>query len=169
MEAIPGFLIILFILAFVVLIVVTWWRGRSNLPHKFGQEFFPYSKKRYLMTRTENEFFKTLERVVGADYYIFPQINLDKIIYTNGHNSYKNPYYNMISRKSIDYLLCDKRDISPVLVIELDDYTHQRVDRQKRDGFVDQVFDRCGIAILHIHSLPQDGELREQIASKIKM
>lgn len=106
---------------------------------------------------------------MGANYYVFPQVNLDKIIYANGQHSYRNPYYNKIDRKSVDYVLFDKVNISPVLAIELDDYTHQRADRQARDGFVDRVFDRCGIPILRINSMLREEELRVQIASKIRI
>ncbi|MFZ2832236.1 MAG: DUF2726 domain-containing protein [Minisyncoccia bacterium] len=103
------------------------------------EEWLPYSKKTWLLTRAEREFFSILEKAVGGQYYIFPQLALDKIVMLEGKGSLKGGYRNKIDQKSVDFALFSKQDVSPVLVIELDDYTHQRPDRQTRDGFVDRV------------------------------
>lgn len=132
------------------------------------EEWLPYQKKTWLLTRAEREFFNVLERAVGGEYYIFPQLALDKIVMLEGKGSLKGGYRNKIDQKSVDFALFSKQDISPVLVIELDDYTHQRPDRQTRDGFVDRVLAHCGIPILHITSIPKEESLREQITSVIK-
>lgn len=139
------------------------------LPHTLGTEGnLPYYKKEYFMTRSEHEFFKILQRIVDENYYIFPQVNLDKIIYSKGKQSYKNPYYNKVARKSVDFVLFDKIDISPVLAIELDDPTHEQEDRKERDEFVDKVFAHCGISILHLHEFLREEVLKKMIIEKIR-
>ena len=40
----------------------------------------------------------------------------------------------------------------PYMAIELDDRSHQREDRQKRDAFVDEVLNQAGIKIVHIRA-----------------
>lgn len=131
-------------------------------------EWLPYTKKTWLLTRAEREFFGVLERAVGGEYYIFPQLALDKIVILAGKGSLKGGYRNKINQKSVDFTLFNKQDISPALVIELDDYTHQRPDRQTRDGFVDRVLIHCDIPILHIISIPKEENLRVQIAEVVK-
>ncbi|HBH71425.1 MAG: Topoisomerase DNA binding C4 zinc finger domain protein [Parcubacteria group bacterium GW2011_GWC1_42_11] len=130
-------------------------------------EWLPYSKKTWLLTRAEREFLSVLERAVDGKYYIFPQLALDKIVMLEGKGSLRGGYRNKIDQKSVDFVLFDKQNISPVLVIELDDYTHQRPERQVRDGFVDRVLNQCGIPILHITSIPKEMDLKTQIDSKI--
>lgn len=84
----------------------------------------------------------------------------------DGKGSLKGGYRNKIDLKSVDFVLFDKQNISPVLVIELDDYTHQRSDRQARDGFVDRVLNHCGVPILHVVSSLKETELKAKIDEK---
>lgn len=57
---------------------------------------------------------------------------------------------NRIDRKHVDFLICETKTMDPKLVVELDDQSHQRKDRQDRDEFVDEVFRIAGIPIVHI-------------------
>ncbi len=75
-------------------------------------------------------------------------------------------YRSKINKKIVDFVLFDKQNISPILVIELDDYTHQKPDRKKRDVFLNKVLDHCGIPILHTPSVHEE-ELRMKIKEKI--
>ncbi len=147
--------------------IVSELNGKESATKKV--EWLPYSKKTWLLTRSEREFFNVLERAVAGQYYIFPQLALDKIVMLDGKGSLKGGYRNKIDQKSADFVLFDKQNISPVLVIELDDYTHQRPERQERDGFVDRVLNHCNIPILHVTSIPKEEELRAQISTKIKI
>ena len=47
-------------------------------------------------------------------------------------------HFNMICSKHVDFTLCDY-DLNVKVIIELDDKSHQRQDRQIRDRFVDTV------------------------------
>jgi len=57
----------------------------------------------------------------------------------------------------------------PYMAIELDDRSHQREDRQKRDAFVDDVLTQAGIKIAHIWaSSPYDLQtIRNQLSLTI--
>jgi hypothetical protein len=48
------------------------------------------------------------------------------------------------------FLLVEPETMQPLVVIELDDSCHNRSDRRKRDQFVDQVFARADLPLLHI-------------------
>ena len=54
-----------------------------------------------------------------------------------------------ISQKHVDFLICDKKGFSIIGVVELDDRSHFRADRIKRDRFVDAALAGAGIPILH--------------------
>lgn len=50
----------------------------------------------------------------------------------------------------MDFVLCDSKTLAPVLVLELDDASHNAKSRQQRDAFVDRVFQAAGLPILHV-------------------
>ena len=57
--------------------------------------------------------------------------------------------FNAIDRKSVDYVVC-RKDFSVVAVIELDDSTHERADRQKSDEVKNAALKKVGIEILRL-------------------
>lgn len=59
---------------------------------------------------------------------------------------------NRISRKHVDFLLCDSQTMRPRVGVELDDSSHAREDRQTRDALVQQVFDAAGLALLRFRA-----------------
>ena len=54
-----------------------------------------------------------------------------------------------IQAKCVDFVICEARAFAPRLVVELDDRSHDRADRRKRDAFVDDVLAAAG-AVVHI-------------------
>lgn len=46
----------------------------------------------------------------------------------------------------------DSTSLKLYMAIELDDGSHQREDRQRRDAFVDEVLSQAGIKIVHIRA-----------------
>ncbi|MFT3685880.1 MAG: DUF2726 domain-containing protein [Phycisphaerales bacterium] len=61
---------------------------------------------------------------------------------------------NKIDRKHVDFLLCNPATTKPVLVIELDDKSHQRPDRQERDKFLNDACKTAGLPIWRVACLP---------------
>ena len=57
---------------------------------------------------------------------------------------------NRIDRKHVDFVLCNPKTMQPALVVELDDSTHQRKDRQERDELIDAAFAVAELPILHV-------------------
>ena len=49
-------------------------------------------------------------------------------------------------------------DLKVKLIIELDDSTHDRPDRQTRDDFVDRVFQQIKVKLLHVRQWGEDLE-----------
>jgi Protein of unknown function (DUF2726) len=47
-------------------------------------------------------------------------------------------------------VLCDPQNFAPVLVIELDDASHERADAQDRDGFKNQALGAAQLPILRV-------------------
>jgi hypothetical protein len=72
---------------------------------------------------------------------------------------------NRINAKHVDFLLIQKSDGRPLLGIELDDSSHEEVERVARDAFVDSVFSSAAIPLLHFtaKSAYDPREVRGQI------
>jgi very-short-patch-repair endonuclease len=116
-----------------------------------GHDQFPYQAKQYFFSNAEASFYHFLNNMVGENHIIFPHVALRDLIAVTGvaKSSYYQ-YYNKIDRKQVDFLLVDSKNLKPVLVIELDDSSHQRADRAERDGYVEKALAAAGIPIARI-------------------
>lgn len=106
---------------------------------KINRAKFHYIKKDFLMSRAEHEFFDILISIVGNEYHIFPQIHLPTILNHKVTGQNWRGAFRHIDEKSVDFVLCDKKYIKPLLVIELDDKTHQDPFRVERDLEVESI------------------------------
>lgn len=100
------------------------------------------------ITKAEASFLRVLLQTdIERQYILLAQVSLQQLLYVYpGQQAWKNK----VRAKSIDFLLCDKQTLSPVLAIELDDRSHQQAERQVRDAEVDQLFAAAGLPLLHL-------------------
>ena len=109
-----------------------------------------YQPNNYLMTKTELIFLKQLEsffKTENLDMKIFTQVRLNSIIDVSDHNWAD---INKINRKSIDFVVTDNATCRIACCIELDDYTHNRPNRQERDAFVNSLFENVNIKLFRV-------------------
>lgn len=151
------FILVLFVLGISLAAAAAKKRRRRNPDRKKqGQPVtaapLPYECKKYLLSRAELEFFRVLQTVVPAGYTIIPQVRLANLVYVRlpRRSPQRLSHFNRISAKCVDFVICKATNLSPQLVIELDDSSHARPDRQERDDFVDEVMETVGLPILHI-------------------
>lgn len=114
-----------------------------------------YDLQQSLLTPTEEVFYEILKEVVGDSYQIIPQVQLSKIMKVRDSNfNYTNYHdFNQINKKSIDFVLYDQ-SLKAYLAIELDDYTHSRPDRIRRDEFVGKIMSEAGLRLLRVPVSP---------------
>ena len=53
-------------------------------------------------------------------------------------------YFGKIKSKHIDFILCKKDNLYPELLIELNDSSHNKEDRIKRDDFIKKIAEKVG-------------------------
>ena len=109
-----------------------------------------YYKKQYLLTKSEHQFFDILQEILKDKYYVFPQVHLDALLEVKRSEEKQQTYRNKINRKSVDFVICDRQYLKPLLAIELDDNSHYRWGRQERDQFVNKVLDSVDLKCLRI-------------------
>ena len=138
------------ILLVVIIIYANLPKDRPRASEK-ALKIYHYKRKEYLMNKSEHELFDVLQNIYGPKYYIFPQVHLSTVLdhqVKNGQ-SWKGALSH-INMKSVDFIVCEKLKISPIVAIELDGSSHDRDDRKNRDAEVDRMFSEANLALVHI-------------------
>jgi len=132
----------------LVAIIQSWLSDDKEEP---GTPQFPYHLQDGFLSPAELNFYRVLVRVTADWAALFTKVNLGDLFYAKtGDYSQNQVYRNRIARKHVDFLLCDRESLRPLLAIELDDSSHNRPDRRARDEFVDGVFAAAGLPLLHV-------------------
>lgn len=113
---------------------------------------YQYARKNYFLTRAEHECYDALVSAVGAEYYIFAQVHLSALVDHKTKGQKWSAAFQHINGKPVDFLLCDKARIAPVLAIELDDRTHERLERQERDSVVEGILAQAKLPLLRLEN-----------------
>lgn len=157
-QVLPSHLVPLFWLVILVVLIVLAVRYyslpcRRQLDQTAPLGFGVSLTQRPILTAAETKFFRTLQGAVGKQYSIFPQLPLWTMVQPESKDlNAARAFNNRISLKRIDFVLVDSTSLMPYMAIELDDRSHQREDRQRRDAFVDEVLNQAGIKIVHIRA-----------------
>ena len=111
---------------------------------------------KYLLTRNEWYEYKKLKKYAAAkDLQVCPKVRLlDFVEPRKGAEHYKSLFYK-IQAKHVDFLICDQ-DLHIKAVVELDDNSHNKADRQERDRFVDQVLTSCGYKVIRTRAVTEE-------------
>jgi len=104
------------------------------------------------MTLAEREFYDVLYATVGNEFTIFAQVHLPTIVSHKIKGQFWQAALNHINRKSVDFVLCNKSNLSPVLAIELDDNSHQNPERQERDAEIERILQEAELPLLRIEN-----------------
>lgn len=134
-----------------------------------GEGPLPYFSREFLLSRGECVFYLALRRAVPAHLMICPKVRMIDVINCS-NDARKQGYAGRISQKHVDFVLADVETTAIAMVIELDDRSHRRSDRQQRDQFVDRAYAAAGVPILHVPAAAAYDvrALRQQIAAMVK-
>lgn len=125
--------------------------SKRNNTTEIKKTIYNYQAKQCFMTKSENDFFRMLNNVVGDRYFIFPQAHLSAILDEKIKGQNWKAAFKHINGKSVDYVLCDRQTLKPVYAVELDDYTHKYSKRQERDQEVERMFQGAGIPLVRFN------------------
>jgi hypothetical protein len=134
-----------------------------------GRGAFPYERIERLFSPAERSFLGVLEEVIGKEYVVLGKVRLADIIRPRKglSNSERTSAQNRINSKHVDFVVCDLRTRAVVGIIELDDSSHQRASRQRRDEFLDKALAAADVPVAHVAAQKayRPAELRSQIAA----
>lgn len=104
-----------------------------------------YHIKSKTITDNEKYFLDIIKKHFGKDYEIRPQVPLSSII--EKEKDFEKQYQNELYR-IIDIGIFNKETSYPLLLIEINDSTHKRKDRQNRDAKVKNICEQAGIKLI---------------------
>lgn len=119
-------------------------------------------QKRWLFSLNEKNAYFALKPIAGElGYTVFAKVRLLDLLEPRKDSKMYRSYFNKVQAKHVDFVLCDKKMVARI-IIELDDSSHNRPDRQARDSFVDEILENVGYKVIHTWAITDN--LKSQLA-----
>lgn len=165
------------IIAFIVIIALIVYIALSKLEKPQAKvepaepevtikdlEKMPY-KKKLLLTKNEWSFYKALKPTADElGYTVLAKIRVaDLVEVTSADRSEWQKYFNKINKKHIDFALAKPENLQIVILIELDDNSHNNSQKQ-RDEFIEALYKQTGYKLLRTKGT---GSLKEAIQNAL--
>lgn len=122
-----------------------------------------YRGKSHLMTPTEQKFYYYLKQQFGADKRIFAQVRVVDLIQVNwselkkGSNEAQSAF-RQLSQWHVDYVITNQ-DFQIICAAELDDKSHQKPERQRRDRILNMAFETAEVKLYRYQLKKNDPRL----------
>ncbi|ERS92018.1 hypothetical protein Q671_14340 [Halomonas sp. PBN3] len=104
------------------------------------------------MTPAERDVYRVLEKAYGDRFRIFSQVRVVDVIQPNTwkHHSESREFmslFRQLSQWHFDYVLCERENFKIFCALELDDASHERADRVRRDRILDMACKDAGLEL----------------------
>jgi hypothetical protein len=117
---------------------------------KSGSKEYKY-QKRFLMSVNEKAFYNELSVICKKlGFLLFSKVRLIDLIEPVSKDDRGAKQH--VIQKHVDFVLCHSSTLMPVLVIELDDKSHDSERRQQKDADKDKALESAGLPILRTRS-----------------
>lgn len=103
-----------------------------------------------LLTRWELAALGEMRHELPPSLHVCPQVRLADLVTLRPMEAReRQAALNRVASKSVDFVVIDSAG-QTLLVVELDDRTHDRADRRERDRLVNAVLGQCGIPVRRV-------------------
>lgn len=147
MDFIYG-LIGLGVVCLIIYLIIKKFKPKNKKNYKNQPSQTKYQSKQ-LMSEYEKYFYEILSKNLAQDYIIMPQVNLASII--EKIKDFPKQYQNELYR-NIDFGIFNKTTMKPLLLIEINDKTHNQPDRIKRDLKVKEICNQANIKLITFYT-----------------
>ncbi|MGB3724159.1 MAG: DUF2726 domain-containing protein [Glaciecola sp.] len=145
----------------------------SVIAIKFNQDRieFPFSVKSQLFTAAERQFLSLIEASVAGEFRVMCRIRLSDLLSLRKDTNGKIAKSALMraGAKQVDFVLCNKDDMTPIMAIDLVYGTGKNGHNTQRDFFVSGALETASIP--HIRIKAKTGytvaEIRECIEAKL--
>ncbi len=111
------------------------FKGKKVIEEKVDKRIIKHNKNEYLTTENERKFFYALKKAIGEDYLIHCQTSLIAIVEPIEYKDKSRAW-----SKRVDFVITDNKT-KIIAVIELDDSSHNKANRIKRDKYVNNALE----------------------------
>ncbi len=113
---------------------------------------YPYKLTQRVFSPKEGYFYRDVRPIADKlGLIVFTKMRLADLLYIPKGTDNEKAWFNRIKAKHIDFIFVDS-NYKIRLLVEIDDQTHNRSDRQARDEEVDEMFRQQGLEILHLRA-----------------
>ena len=105
--------------------------------------------KPFLLSDGEQRFYVALRKAVGESDDIHFKMRVADLVVPRAGN-WRRGYGEAVCRQHVDFVVCKRWTSYPVCCVELDDKTHDREDRRRRDAFLEAAFRSAGLPVVHV-------------------
>ena len=133
-------LLLVVVVAVVIFLAFLKAKGQGGI----GDQAWPFYAKKPLSQPEQILYFRLVQAL--PEHIILAQVQLSRLLGVKKGNNYQ-AWFNRINRMSADFVVCNK-DSSIVAVIELDDATHQKEDRQAADAKKDKALASANVRVI---------------------
>lgn len=124
-----------------------------------------YTKRESIWgSNAEKSIYKAIKDINRDTLIVLPHISLNEIFEAKPDDRYGNSRKKYIKYYHVDFLICEKENLIPLLGIEVDGKHHVNIEQQLSDVFKDEIFKSNNIPLLRI----KDSYRLEQIVNDIK-
>ena len=151
-------LLVVIIVVVAALVVV----AKSKKGGGSGDAPWPFYAKKPLSSPEQVLYFRLCKAL--PEHIVLAQVGLSRILGVKKGNNF-GEWFNRINRMSADFVVCSK-DSTIVAVIELNDASHEKADRQAADAKKDKALSSAGIRIVrwHVKSMPDEANIKATFA-----
>jgi len=145
-----GWIPYVFIAGLIILFVISKSTEKGKEQEKTDGAL-PYKKRDDFLSKSEKMFYDTLNIYYADKITVCPKVAVKEIVFVGkGTGKEYMKYFNWIAKKHVDFVLCNPLTMNVICAVELDDSSHAKPDRQKRDTFMDKVFEVSQIPLIHV-------------------
>jgi hypothetical protein len=132
-------------------VAAIFFLGRWAL-YKFHSNRLSYSSIKSLLTPAELSFYKVLLEVVPSSYSVMMKVRVGDVLRVSKGVTSKRGFTlrAKINQKHFDYVLIKKSSSDIALCVELNDSSHNKRSRRKRDEFLRAACKAGGVKLLEI-------------------
>jgi hypothetical protein len=143
------------ILASVVLISVVWkiaprsaraWNDAS----RDDLRALPYRKRDSLLSGAERALYETLVHVAGERYRVLAKVRMADVLWIPKLSVLRWTHWTRIAQKHLDFVVCDRRGLEPLLVVELESSSTRPGHAEERSEFVAAALGAASLPLLRL-------------------
>jgi len=113
---------------------------------------FQFARRAPFLRQDEIHLYERLSLAL-KDAHVFPQVAMSAFVQHKGKSQAAR---NLFAQKYVDYLVCERKTMRPLYVIELDGASHESSKAKRRDAQKNDVLASAGIPIMRYTSKDVD-------------